>query len=145
MDNEINTVGELIDYLECFSRSTKILDDINPCWWSPRKTYTQEECPDEDIVIDSIIDAMCVATELQLIDENNDSLEFAEHEHYNIHLTENGEYGDPEYIIRDMDLIGEKTIVRINSPNIKLNNILANAVWGKIKKFMEKEPYVTLD
>ena len=44
-----------------------------------------------------------------------------------------------------MDCVGEKTIVRINSPNKKLNNILANAVWGKIERFMEKEPYVTLD
>lgn len=145
MTDNITNVEELIDYLECFDRKTKILDDINPCWWSPRKTYTPEECPDEDIRMESIWDAMCVATELQLIDENNDSLEFAEHEHYNIHLNEDGEYGCSEYIIRDMDLVGEKTIVRINSPNPKLNNILANAVWGKIKRFMEKEPYVTLD
>lgn len=145
MEDKIETVGELIDYLECFDRNTKILDNINPCWWSPRKPINPEECPDEDLVAESTIDAMCVATDLQLIDENKDSLKFAEHEHYNIHLNEDGEYGDSEYIIRDMNLIGEKTIVKIQSPNQKLNNILANAVWGKIQRFMEKEPYVTLD
>ena len=113
--------------------------DINPCWWNPRSVDENEP--------ESIIDAMCVATDLQLIDENNntDQLLFGKYDHYNIHLDEDGEYGSPEYVIRDMDLIGEKTIVIINSTNPKLNNILANAVWGKIQRFMEKEPYVTLD
>lgn len=138
-EEKIETVGELIDYLECFDRNTKILDDLNPCWWSPRST-----CEDEP---ESIIDAMCVATDLQLIDDDKTvgRLEFDEHEHYNILLTEESEYGDTEYIVRDMDLIGDKTIVKINSPNRKLNNILAHTVWGKIQRFMEKEPYVTLD
>lgn len=138
-EEKIETVGELIDYLECFDRNTKILDDLNPCWWSPRSICEFEP--------DSIIDAMCVATDLQLIDDNHEdgSLDYREYEHYNIFLTEDGEYNCTEYNVRDMDLIGEKTIVRINSPNRKLNNILANAVWGKIQRFMEKEPYVTLD
>ena len=139
MEDKIETVGALIDYLECFDRGTKILDDINPCWWSPRSVDENEP--------ESIIDAMCVATDLQLIDDDKEvgRLEFSEHEHYNISFTEKGEYGTSEYIVRDMDLIGEKTIVKIDSPNGKLNNILAHTVWGKIKRFMEKEPYVTLD
>lgn len=146
MSEKIETVGELIEYLECFDRNTKILDNLNPCWWSPRKPYTREECPDEDIRMDSVIDAMCVATDLQLIDENEDALgEFQEYEHYNIQRNKKGEYGDNEYTIRDNDLIGEKTIVYISTGNSKLDNILANTVWGKIKRFMEKEPYVTLD
>lgn len=146
MENKIETVGELIDYLECFDRGTKILDDLNPCWWSPRKPYNNEDCPDEDIVAESVIDAMCVATDLQLIDENKDALgEFQEYGHYNIQRNEKGEYGDNEYIVRDNDLIGEKTIVIISTGNVKLDNILANAVWGKIRRFMENEPNVTLD
>lgn len=146
-EEKIETVGELIDYLECFDRGTKILDDLNPCWWSPRKPYTEDECPDEDIRMDSVCDAMCVATDLQLIDDNTNEgpLEFQEHEHYQIIREEKGEYGGEEYYIRDMDLIGEKSIVHIYTNNSKLNNILANTVWGKIKRFMEKEPYVTLD
>ena len=147
MENKIETVGELIDYLECFDKGTKILDDINPCWWSPRKPYTPEECPDEDIRMDSIIDAMCVATDLQLIDENKEDPlgDFQEYEHYNIQRNEEGMFGDNEYIIHDNNLIVEKTIVYISTHNRKLDNILANTVWGKIKRFMEKEPYVTLD
>ncbi|MBQ6099015.1 MAG: hypothetical protein IJI80_04340 [Methanobrevibacter sp.] len=138
MEDKIETVGELIDYLECFDRGTKILDDINPCWWSPRSVDENEP--------ESIIDAMCVATDLQLIDENKETgkLEYSEHEHYQI-VERPSEYGGTEYIVRDNDLVGERMIVCINSPNPKLNNILANAVWGKIQRFMEKEPYVTLD
>ena len=140
MHEKIDTVGKLIDYLECFDRGTKILDNINPCWWSPRKPYTSEDCPDEDIVADSIIDAMCVATDLQLIDENNheEPLKLQRHEHYQI--TGNGE----GYCIRDLNLV-KKSIVQIHTHNPKLDNILANTVWGKIKRFMENEPYVTLD
>lgn len=139
MEDKIETVGELIDYLECFDRNTKILDNINPCWWSPRSVDENEP--------ESIIDAMCVATDLQLIDENNnpDQLMFGKYDHYNISFKEEGEYGSSEYTVKDMDCVGEKTIVKIQSPNQKLNNILANAVWGKIQRFMEKEPYVTLD
>ena len=65
MEDKIETVGELIDYLECFDRGTKILDDINPCWWSPRSVDENEP--------ESIIDAMCVATDIQLIDENSNT------------------------------------------------------------------------
>ena len=146
MEDKIETVGELIDYLECFDRNTKILDNINPCWWSPRKPYNHEDCPDEDIVAESVIDAMCVATDLQLIDENKETgkLEYCEHEHYQI-VERPSEYGGTEYIVRDSDLVGERMIVCINSPNPKLNNILANVVWGKIQRFMENEPNVTLD
>ena len=80
MEDKIETVGELIDYLECFDRGTKILDDINPCWWSPRSVDENEP--------ESIIDAMCVATDLQLIDENKETgkLEYSEHEHYQINI-----------------------------------------------------------
>ena len=138
MEDKIETVGELIDYLECFDRNTKILDNINPCWWSPRSVDENEP--------ESIIDAMCVATDLQLIDENKETgkLEYSEHEHYQI-VKRPSEYGGTEYIVRDSDLVGERMIVCINSPNPKLNNILANAVWGKIQRFMENEPNVTLD